>query len=385
MPSKKTAFNAGGNPFALSSTGDELILSASSGGVETGYRDQVSFGAAADNVSFGTVATSSAPEFWALSARAPNAANAATQIAPVILNEIHYHPVDFAGGTDNARDEFIELHSISPAAVNLSGWRLKSAVDFTFAPGTSLRPGDYVLAVGFNPATDAASLAAFKTALNVPPGTILNGPFTSSLRISEASVELAFPGTPVAGETPFILQDKLKYLDVSAWAATPDGSGPSLQRISRSTLGNDPGNWQGLFPTPGAVNANQSPILDNDGDGMPNPWELTYGLDPFSAADGPLDPDGDGQSNASEYVAQTDPRNPTDVLEVTCTLGNPNNVISFTAKANVTYSLHASTDLKPGSWTKLAGIPAGAARRITVNDPSTPQRRFYILTTPQVP
>jgi hypothetical protein len=67
------------------------------------------------------------------------------------------------------------------------------------------------------------------------------------------------------------------------------------------------------------------------------------------------------------------------------TLGSPNNVISFTAKANVTYSILVSSDLNPTTWNKLTDIPAGAERPITVNDPATPNRRFYKLTTPQVP
>jgi len=45
---------------------------------------------------------------------------------------------------------------------------------------------------------------------------------------------------------------------------------------------------------------------DDDNDGMPDTWELTYGLDPLKddAAD---DPDGDGDSNFDEYNLETDP------------------------------------------------------------------------------
>jgi hypothetical protein len=46
--------------------------------------------------------------------------------------------------------------------------------------------------------------------------------------------------------------------------------------------------------------------MDGDNDGMPDAWELTYGLDPLKddAAD---DPDGDGDSNFDEYNSETDP------------------------------------------------------------------------------
>ena len=49
--------------------------------------------------------------------------------------------------------------------------------------------------------------------------------------------------------------------------------------------------------------------LDIDGDGIPNTWEETYGLDPNAISDGVFDPDNDGLTNLSEYLNNTDPTN----------------------------------------------------------------------------
>jgi glucose/arabinose dehydrogenase len=54
-----------------------------------------------------------------------------------------------------------------------------------------------------------------------------------------------------------------------------------------------------------------SPTQDTDSDGLPDAWEIFYGLDPNSSAGvngAGGDPDGDGQTNAAEYQSGTHPR-----------------------------------------------------------------------------
>jgi hypothetical protein len=46
---------------------------------------------------------------------------------------------------------------------------------------------------------------------------------------------------------------------------------------------------------------------DIDFDGMPNDWELEFGLDPYEPVDKDDDPDGDGLTNYQEYIYDTDP------------------------------------------------------------------------------
>ncbi len=50
--------------------------------------------------------------------------------------------------------------------------------------------------------------------------------------------------------------------------------------------------------------------IDADGDGMPDWWELKYGLNPYDPSDASQDPDHDGLTNLQEYLHGTDPFNP---------------------------------------------------------------------------
>jgi len=73
------------------------------------------------------------------------------------------------------------------------------------------------------------------------------------------------------------------------------------------------GDAKGIIDTQVAVGGwptlkSGSPPADNDHDGMPDQWELQYGLDPNEAVDGPVDGDGDGYTNLEEYLNGTDPR-----------------------------------------------------------------------------
>ena len=56
----------------------------------------------------------------------------------------------------------------------------------------------------------------------------------------------------------------------------------------------------------------KKPVLDTDGDGLPDEWEKKYGLNVSDASDANADLDGDGFTNLEEYVAKTDPKDPKD-------------------------------------------------------------------------
>lgn len=253
-------FIAGTIPFSLGSTGDEVCLSAVDGsGVLTGNRSQASFDASAEGVSFGRVVASGLEngrggvEYWPQTSVTSGTANSTPRIKPVIINEVMYHPVDGAGGADVTTTEFIELHNPTNAAVDLSGWRLKGDSDFTFAAGTSLPPSGYLVVVGFDP-SNATTLASFRSAYGLTASTVVVGPFDAKLANNTHRIEIAWPDN-FEGVTGYVCCDWVEYRDMAPWPTAPDGTGTSLQRVSRSVIGNDAANWGSAAPSPGAVNA----------------------------------------------------------------------------------------------------------------------------------
>lgn len=92
---------------------------------------------------------------------------------------------------------------------------------------------------------------------------------------------------------------------VSVGSALPFANPVSEFSVARVTA---PVLWPGYLDAL-AITTNEPAGLDDDGDGLPNFWELLNSFDPSDPAD-PADPDQDGLSNLAEYQQGTDPRNP---------------------------------------------------------------------------
>jgi hypothetical protein len=125
---------------------------------------------------------------------------------------------------------------------------------------------------------------------------------------------------------------------------------------------------------------------DADGDGMPDFWEVAYGLNPTNSNDANIDSDGDGMTNYQEYIAGTNPKDAQSYLKLDQLTVNGAATLRFMALANKTYTVQFKNSLSEAVWHHLADAPARSNNRIEeVVDPNFLPSRYYRLVTPQQP
>ena len=235
------------NAFSLNASGDQIYLfSGNASSNLTGYTHGFEFGAAADGVSFGRYVLSNGEEdLPAQISPTPGAKNSGPRIGPVVITEIQYHPIP----TD---DSFVELRNISNTTQSLfdpahatNTWRL-NGVSFAFPVGTTLQAGQLAVVTDADP-------EAFRNRHAVPVGVAVFGPYSGKLQDSGELIELQRPDAPGLSSLDYITVDAVRYNDHGGWSSAADGAGPSLQRISETSYGNDPLNWIAARATPGAA------------------------------------------------------------------------------------------------------------------------------------
>src|SRR5580765_4765534 len=153
----------------------------------------------------------------ALASWLPSSALAADSV--VVFNEVQYHPP-----TNEAAGEWIELHNQMTIDIDLSAWRVSGDAAFTFAEGTIIPGGGYLVL--------AADPAALQTATGL---TNVLGPFTGRLNNASGSLRLR--------DRNDRLMDSLDYRDGGKWPLAADGSGATLAKRDPDSTSEEPEHW----------------------------------------------------------------------------------------------------------------------------------------------
>ncbi len=187
----------------------------------------------------------------------------------VVINEVHYHPAD-----DAREGEFVELLNHGENEVDVGGWGLGGGVQIVIPQGTKIAAGGFLLL-----AKNRVSLIA-RYGLD---SSIVVGDYTGSLSNGGERLSLV----TAAG----YLISFVDYDDSDPWPQTPDGLGPSLERISPLAEDADPRSWAAsvfVGGTPGATNS----ASVEPGEGVP-PAERDLVINELLAMDEP-ETSGDG-------------------------------------------------------------------------------------------
>jgi hypothetical protein len=129
-------------------------------------------------------------------------------------------------------------------------------------------------------------------------------------------------------------------------------------------------------------------LPDEDGDGLPDDWEVAHGFSSADPADAAQDLDGDGFTNLQEYEAGTDPGEAASYLRIEeLNLAWPGRGrVRFVARAHRTYTLQARSSLGPAaSWHSVADFVAVPTNSPAELDFPLEDGRFFRLVTPRRP
>jgi len=145
-----------------------------------------------------------------------------------VINEFHYNSLD-----PTSFEEFIELHNPGDTAIDLSGWTISNAVDFTFPAGTTLTAGGYRVIAG-NPTVLQTKFAI----------TGVLGPWTGKLSSKGERIELR--------NASGVLKDSVDYGTGFPWPTAANGAGPSCELIHPSLDNDLGGSWRSSY-NPGST------------------------------------------------------------------------------------------------------------------------------------
>ena len=247
-----------GEDLYLSDQGGEYYLYETVGDEHTGAESSLMLAASQKSCGVVDISDGSLAQ-GALTKETPGAANAPLSVGNLVINEIHYHPVD-ANPDDfefmeivNRGTEDVELFSADIGGMT-KGWKIEG-VNFEFTTGDKIPAGGMVILLSDslrdkseqfrtrNGIGEDVQIKFYKGRLSNRGETVaIKRPTGHGEKHSDGSVQWYFEWS-----------DAALYLD--GWQGDDfkkaDGFGFSLQRKDFSTMGYEQSAWVAAEPTPG--------------------------------------------------------------------------------------------------------------------------------------
>ena len=220
--------------FSLNTAGETIYFRNAAG---TRMLDALKFRGQENGISIGRY-PDGGPEFHRMAGLTLGSANGARRLDDVVINEIMYDPI--SGESD---EEFIELYNRSNGTVDLSGWRLRGGISYTFPDGVSIPSGGYVVV-----ARNAVLLQANYAQLNATntfgdfSGKLGNGGDRVRLDKPDTVTDFTDPLNPIVS-TIHIVVDDVSYQTGGQWPVWANGGGSSLERVDPRSNPRRPSAW----------------------------------------------------------------------------------------------------------------------------------------------
>lgn len=233
-PTGFVAFTEAQLGFSLNAEGETIYLINSN---LTRVIDAIDFEGQENGVATGRF-PDGAPSFSRLAGKTPGAPNAALRQEALVINEIMYNPITLSDD-----EEFVEIYNRGGSPVNLTGWRLNKAIDFTFPTNATIPAGGYIAV-----AKNVTMLRSNHANLNI---TNSFGDYTGTLANSGERLTLDKPDTIVSTNLLgvvttnliHIIVDEVTYGTGGRWGNWSDGGGSSLELLDPNSDNRLPSNW----------------------------------------------------------------------------------------------------------------------------------------------
>jgi hypothetical protein len=191
--------------------------------------------------------------------------NSGPYVSDVVISEVLYF-------TDEPQEsfEFVELHNRGNGNADVSGWRLSGSIQFVFPSNTTLRAGETLAVVGFDP-NDQRAGRVFALIFGLTENVRMVGPFIGRLDDTRGLVELERMDI-VAAEPALSVHspaDRVPYDSITPWPANLTKTRQSLTRAGLGGFGHDATNWKGESTSPGKVRG-----ADLNGDRVITPEDI---------------------------------------------------------------------------------------------------------------